>query len=161
MGGASVLVLDRYPGTDLHRISGGLSFFNNHGVVNYIVQGLDSTFGKGQFILGLFVFGVADSASPFPGLVDPLGHVLATNSTEVIQLRLQLFQPFSCQIHWLRHNHTVRFKQEILENIMGEMTRGPSLLVHDCNPQSLPCKAVRMGTLRQIASGKKPKGMIS
>jgi len=88
----SILVEERHCRSHRHLIRGlGV---NNLRVLDKSLQGKDTAFHEGLVILGVIVFGIVDGASLFFRPEDLVGHLLAPHSNKMLQLSLQLGQPF-------------------------------------------------------------------
>ena len=64
--GPPVLVFNGDRILNLQGVSASRTLLDDDGVVNHAVQGQDAPFNEGQFVLRIFVFGVAFDASPVP-----------------------------------------------------------------------------------------------
>jgi hypothetical protein len=54
-------------------------------------------------VLGVVVLGVLRDVAELPGILDPLGHLLAAHGGKVLDLGLQILETLRCEDDFLRH----------------------------------------------------------
>ena len=91
----TVLVLDGDGGANLDGFPGASALFNYDRIINEILQGEDTAFGKGQLVPGFLILGVPDGTAPLPRRLDALRRLVPTHRAEILQLLSQLLQTFS------------------------------------------------------------------